>query len=34
MEKEAEKNNIIFSELSLEEMEKYWKKAKLEFKEE
>ena len=34
MEKEAKKNNENFSELSLEEMEEYWEKAKLKFKEE
>ena len=34
MEKEAEKNNEIFSELSLEEMENYWNKSKLKIREE
>ena len=34
MEKKAKKNNEIFSELSLEEMEKYWDKSKLESREE
>lgn len=34
MEKEAQKNNEIFSELTLEEMEEYWNKSKLEIREE
>ena len=34
MEKEALKNNEVFSELSLKEMEKYWNKSKLKTREE
>lgn len=34
MENEAKKNNEVFSDLSLKEMEEYWNKSKLEIREE